>query len=105
MANKIINTPSEQWVYAYDGQTFSLTHKYATRHIELSLYVKALRDLPKGDEHSTTPVFRVYYRNEGLGEVKYGNSFYSLDEIWRCGKNAKRVYDWFAKVVTTFFKK
>lgn len=105
MANKIINTPSEQWVYAYDGQTFSLTHKYATRHIELILYVKALRTVSKADERSTTPVFEVFYTNDGLGKVDYSNSFYSLDEIWRCGKNANRVYNWFAKVVTTFFKK
>ena len=105
MSNKIINTPSEQWVYAYDGQKFTLSHMFATRRIELILYVKALRDVSKADERSTTPVFEVFYTNDGLGKVDYSNSFYSLDEVWRCGKNAKRVYDWFAKVVTTFFKK
>ena len=105
MSNKIINTPSEQWVYAYDGQKFTLSHMFATRRIELILYVKALRTVSKADERSTTPVFEVFYTNDGLGKVDYSNSFYSLDEIWRCGKNAKRVYDWFAKVVTTFFKK
>lgn len=103
MADKIIAISSDHWKFSYDGTQFTLIHDVMTRHIIITLDTSLLKDDGEGDDNKH--LFSVSYFNYGLGEVKFSRHYDSLKELWTSGKNAKRVYDWFGKVISTFFMK
>jgi hypothetical protein len=49
--------------------------------------------------------FSVNYINRGPGSVHYVRHFANLNDITAAGKNSKRLYQWFGRVLSTFFSK
>ena len=100
MVNKILTIPSDDWKFKFDGETFELDYQVASRTIRLTLFKKKLVD----STHLGS-VFSVSFVNDGPGSVQYNRSFNTLKDISAAGPNAKRLYQWFGKIIATFFGK
>lgn len=100
MVNKILTIPSDDWKFKFDGETFELDYQVASRTIRLTLFKKKLVD----STHMGS-VFSVSFVNDGPGSVQYNRSFNTLKDISAAGPNAKRLYQWFGKIIATFFGK
>ena len=100
MVNKILAIPSDDWKFKFDGETFELCYGVASRTIRLSMFKKKLVD----STHLGS-VFSLSFVNDGPGSVQYNRSFNALMDISAAGPNAKRLYQWFGKIIATFFSK
>ena len=100
MVNKILAIPSDDWKFKFDGDTFELCYGVASRTIRLSMFKKKLVD----SDHLGS-VFSLSFVNDGPGSVQYNRSFNALKDISAAGPNAKRLYQWFGKIIATFFSK
>lgn len=100
MVNKILAIPSDDWKFKFDGETFELCYNVASRTIRLSMFKKKLVD----STHLGS-VFSLSFVNDGPGSVQYNRSFNALKDISAAGPNAKKLYQWFGKIIATFFSK
>ena len=100
MVNKILAIPSDDWKFQFDGDTFELYYSVASRTIRLSMFKKKLVD----STHMGS-VFSLSFVNDGPGSVQYTRSFNALKDISAAGPNAKNLYQWFGKIIATFFSK
>ena len=100
MVDKIMTIPNDDWKYTFDGCDFELTYAVASRRIRL---IMSKRNLSATDHVGA--VFQVEYINDGPGSVKYMRGFNTLKDITDAGKNAKRLYQWYGKVLAAFFGK
>ena len=100
MVNKILAIPSDDWKFKFDGEAFELCYNVASRTIRLSMFKKKLVD----SDHLGS-VFSLSFVNDGPGSVQYNRSFNALKDISAAGPNAKRLYQWFGKIIATFFSK
>lgn len=100
MVDKIMSIPNDDWKYTFDGGDFELSYAVASRRIRL---IMSKRNL-SATEH-VGAVFSVEYINDGPGSVRYMRGFNTLKDITDTGKNAKRLYQWYGKVLAAFFGK
>jgi hypothetical protein len=100
MVSKILAIPSDDWKFKFDGETFELYYNVASRTIRLSMFKKKLVD----STHMGS-VFSMSFVNGGPGSVQYERSFNALKDISAAGPNAKKLYQWFGKIIATFFSK
>lgn len=100
MVNKILAIPSDDWKFKFDGEAFELCYSVASRTIRLSMFKKKLED----STHLGS-VFSLSFVNDGPGSVQYNRSFNALKDISAAGPNAKKLYQWFGKIIATFFSK
>lgn len=100
MVDKIMSIPNDDWKYTFDGGDFELSYAVASRRIRL---IMSKRNLSVNDHVGA--VFSVEYINDGPGSVKYMRGFNTLKDITNAGKNAKRLYQWYGKVLAAFFGK
>lgn len=100
MVDKIMSIPNDDWKYTFDGCDFELNYVVASRRISL---IMSKRNLSATDHVGA--VFQVAYINDGPGSVKYMRGFNTLKDITDAGKNAKRLYQWYGKVLASFFGK
>jgi hypothetical protein len=100
MVNKILAIPSDDWTFKFDGETFELYYNVASRTIRLLMFKKKLVD----STHMGS-VFSMSFVNGGPGSVQYERSFNALKDISAAGPNAKKLYQWFGKIIATFFSK
>jgi len=91
MVDKILTIPSEAWTFTYQGEEFVVKYSMASRDIVMTM--------TKGAK------FSVNYINRGPGSVHYVRHFDNLNDITAAGKNSKRLYQWFGRVLSTFFSK
>lgn len=91
MVDKILTIPSEAWTFTYQGEEFVVKYSMASRDIVMTM--------TKGAK------FSVNYINRGPGSVHYVRHFDTLNDISAAGKNSKRLYQWFGRVLSTFFGK
>lgn len=91
MVDKILTIPSEAWTFTYQGDEFVVKYSMASRDIVMTM--------TKGAK------FSVNYINKGPGSVHYVRHFDNLNDITAAGKNSKRLYQWFGRVLSTFFGK
>lgn len=91
MVDKILTIPSEAWTFTYQGEEFVVKYSMASRDIVMTM--------TKGAK------FSVNYINRGPGSVHYVRHFDTLNDISAAGKNSKRLYQWFGRVLSTFFSK
>jgi hypothetical protein len=91
MVDKILTIPSEAWTFTYQGEEFVVKYSMASRDIVMTM--------TKGAK------FSVNYINRGPGSVHYVRQFDNLNDITTAGKNSKRLYQWFGRVLSTFFSK
>lgn len=91
MVDKILTIPSEAWTFTYQGEEFVVKYSMASRDIVMTM--------TKGAK------FSVNYINRGPGSVHYVRHFDTLNDITAAGKNSKRLYQWFGRVLSTFFSK
>ena len=91
MVDKILTIPSEAWTFTYQGEEFVVKYSMASRDIVMTM--------TKGAK------FSVNYINKGPGSVHYVRHFDNLNDITAAGKNSKRLYQWFGRVLSTFFSK
>jgi hypothetical protein len=91
MVDKILTIPSEAWSFTYQGEEFVVKYSMASRDIVMTM--------TKGAK------FSVNYINRGPGSVHYVRHFDNLNDITAAGKNSKRLYQWFGRVLSTFFSK
>lgn len=91
MVDKILTIPSEAWTFTYQGDEFVVNYSMASRDIVMTM--------TKGAK------FSVNYINRGPGSVHYVRHFDTLNDISAAGKNSKRLYQWFGRVLSTFFGK
>ena len=91
MVDKILTIPSEAWTFTYQGDEFVVKYSMASRDIVMTM--------TKGAK------FSVNYINRGPGSVHYVRQFDTLNDISAAGKNSKRLYQWFGRVLSTFFGK
>ena len=100
MVDKIMSIPNDDWKYTFNGCDFELSYAVASRRINLLM---SKRNLSATDH--VGEVFRVEYINDGPGSVNYMRGFNKLKDITDAGKNAKRLYQWYGKVLAAFFGK
>lgn len=100
MVDKIMSIPNDDWKYTFDGGDFELSYAVASRRIRL---IMSKRNLSATDHVGA--VFSVEYINDGPGSVRYMRGFNTLKDITDTGKNAKRLYQWYGKVLAAFFSK
>lgn len=100
MVDKIMSIPNDDWKYTFDGCNFELIYAVASRRIHL---IMSKRNLSATDHVGA--VFQVEYINDGPGSVTYMRGFNTLKDITDAGKNAKRLYQWYGKVLAAFFGK
>lgn len=100
MVDKIMSIPNDDWKYTFDGGDFELSYAVASRRIRL---IMSKRNLSATDHVGA--VLSVEYINDGPGSVRYIRGFNTLKDITDAGKNAKRLYQWYGKVLAAFFGK
>lgn len=100
MVNKILAIPSDDWTFKFDGEAFELYYNVASRTIRLLMFKKKLVD----STHMGS-VFSLSFVNDGPGSVQYNRSFNALKDISAAGPNSKKLYQWFGKIIATFFSK
>lgn len=91
MVDKILTIPSEAWSFTYQSNEFTVKYSMASRNIVMTMTKNA--------------EFSINYVNRGPGSVQYIRHFTKLDDIKSAGKNSSRLYQWFGKVLSTFFSK
>jgi hypothetical protein len=91
MVDKILSIPSETWSFTYQSNEFTVKYSMASRDIVMTMTKNA--------------EFSINYVNRGPGSVHYVRHFTKLDDIKSAGKNSNRLYQWFGKVLSTFFSK
>ena len=101
MVDKIVTIPGEYWRYHYNKNEFSMTYSFKSRTILLTFNIGELN----GESSVRTPLLKLDYNNNGLGELAFTRQFDSEQEINSSGPNAIRMYTWLIQVVTTFFLK
>ena len=101
MVDKIVNIPGEYWRYYYNKNEFSMTYSFKSRTILLTFNIGELN----GESSDRTPLLKLDYNNNGLGELAFTRKFGSEQEINQSGPNAMRMYTWLIQIINTFFLK